>query len=251
MAVEAIDTIVKPKTVNPADDGRIHIHDVPDAATIKKTAAISAEALDFPILSNNEVKITEAPPIAEKVTEAAVPVLGGEINTDEKRLEALTTELNSTLASHPNFMIKIAELVREILQLTQQISERDRTRIEDMKTKYNNLSETSSESMRSKGNTNVYMTLAAFCVQFGALAFTNENDQRFVKSLADQFPQLGSFFTSRQDAAQSEAMNKINLINTEIQNITNNQSSQSGWKEQIIAAFNEAKQWLQKASSAN
>lgn len=150
-----------------------------------------------------------------------------------------------------NFLHKMSELIREILYLTQQISEKDRKSIEDMKVKYHEHSAISADSLRSKGNANVIITAIAFVGQFVAVAFKDEGQQKLARSIAEQIPTLGTFFTLRYDARQTSAMNELTLLNTEMQNIQNNQSSQSGWKDQVLQQLTEVKQWLQKASNPN
>jgi hypothetical protein len=147
-----------------------------------------------------------------------------------------------------SFVIQLRDLVRELLQLTLQVSERDRHEIERMKEEYHRHSETVADAFRSKGNANLAIAVVSFALQFGSLAFSNEQDQKLVQSVAGQVPNVGSFFTGKTEANQSRSSNLLALINTEYTNKTTEKSSQGNWKQELIQAMQEVLATLRKAS---
>jgi hypothetical protein len=150
-----------------------------------------------------------------------------------------------------NFLIQIKELVSEILDLLHQVSDQDRRKTDGMKQKYENLTSRSSDSLLSKGDNGALVATASLLVQFGAMFFAAESDQKLIGALAQQIPQLAGMITSQTDADLNRFNSQLQLLNTEMQNLITKQGNEGSSKETILRILDEVKQWMQKAASHN
>jgi hypothetical protein len=235
----------------------IHASKLPNGETIFRTLPIARENIQPIPISYRDIEITDVPEGADEVARVALPILSDrsiEQLLDDR--DGIATELVNVLAEAEttdepplNFLSKVSKLIQELLHLTHLISERDRTRTEEMKLKYHKLTDQAGDTLRSKGFTTVIVAIVGLGVNLGALGFSNAEDRNLVQELGKQVPQLASMFTSDQDRRISHANDEKSLLNTEI--LALQQNTQSNLKEQLFSLHEAVKQWMAKASNSN
>jgi hypothetical protein len=159
-------------------------------------------------------------------------------------------------AKEYNFLIQVNQLVAEIMQLLSKLSDRDRKKTDHMKKEYDAFNNRVSGAIKEKGavqfggagiTLGIMIVGAALC-GYGTIS---ANSFSAISQIGGQVPGLSSIWTAGLDAEASKYGNKINLINTDLQNTASKSSDNSGWKNELIQALNDVKEWLRASTRSN
>jgi hypothetical protein len=166
-------------------------------------------------------------------------LLGPDATTDDKR----------------GFMIQVNELVADILKMISKLNDRDRQKNDHMKKEYGMLNHEIGHAIEARGKTNFWSNVGALFARIGGSiiggAIGSESFTKAADALGQQIPGLTGILTTGHEVTQTMSSNKLSLITTEMQNISQKSGDNSGWKNELTQSLNDVRQWMTSAARSN
>lgn len=156
-----------------------------------------------------------------------------------------------------NFVVRVRELVAQLLAQLSRISENDRKQVETLKKEYRTSAQKAADMQVNMGWSGVAVAALAFAVNLSQFMISNPNvntqrtDREIIQFLAGQIPNAGALFRDRYQAKQMEFGAVRDLRNQEIQMKNSKTQSESGSKQEILQLLTTALQLLKGASDRN
>lgn len=114
---------------------------------------------------------------------------------DRSHAVALATALVANPPIEANYLIKVRNLVAQILAQLSRIAEKDRTQIDDIKTKYRDATKEYVRLQRELGNNGLHCTVVALAASFLQFVSPHQTDREIINLFAKEGSRtLGEMF---------------------------------------------------------
>lgn len=209
-----------------------------------------AGAEDVPSPVQDDISMSEDIDLEEDDSSAPV-----DIEEPEESVPVAPIELPSL--EDVNFVVRVRELVAQLLAQLSRISENDRKQVETLKKEYRTSAQKAADMQVNMGWSGVAVAALAFAVNLSQFMISNPNintqkaDREIIQFLAGQIPTAGNLFRDRYQAKQMEFGAVRDLRNQEIQMKNSKTQSESGSKQEILQLLTTALQLLKGASDRN
>lgn len=168
---------------------------------------------------------------------------------DEKKLASDVEALSNNV----NFVVRMRQLMLQLLEQFSKISDADRKQVEILKREYR-LSAHNAADMQSKiGVAGFWIAAISFATSLSRFMTKNPDDRQVVDFLAQQLGGngAGTLVTSHYQAKLMEYSSVRDLRNTEINMKNSKTQSESGNKQEFLATFKEILMLMKSASDRN
>lgn len=149
-----------------------------------------------------------------------------------------------------SFVLRIQNLVLQILQQLARTAEHDRSLSKEWKSVYKQTSQEAAELTKKIGGAAPWIAVAGLAISLCSGLTADPGRQKLIQSLAEQGPNsVGQFYTSRLQCKQAEEQAKSSLTLQEIQSKSQKASAEASSKGEILQLLHAALESLRKASS--
>jgi hypothetical protein len=152
-----------------------------------------------------------------------------------------------------NYMIRLQELIGELLKLQTRISERDKKRTEELKVKYKTTCGESAALTRTSGKWNFWGSMTGFVILMASqyAAQSNADTGALLKFLADNGCQnLTQLFQSQINSDLRKVDGLTQLLNAEYTAATQKGSSEGNNKQELISILEKLLESIRSAARA-
>ncbi len=230
----------------------IGINQREDASTIKKTQHFQPPVLETGSPSPsliNRVSLGEV----ERAETASTIIANQLSGIDSEHFQAVEKAITNGENREPdtNYIIKVQCLVAQILAQLNRISEKDRTQIDQLKSKYKSKALEAADLQRTLGAHGLKFSLVALGASFLQFTTPFQSDRDILNILTREVcPKVGDLFGSSIQADMGQANSISSLLINEYQAKTSKGSSDASSKQEIISILEKALESLKRAASA-
>lgn len=179
------------------------------------------------------------------------PLLEEMRQIEPEHLNAIDKILSQNDSIEPNYLIKIQNLVGQILVQLNKIAEKDRTQIEDLKLKYKNAIKDSADKLRELGSHGFkfsMIAMAGVCCQF--LSPYQEDRDILAYFAKEGIRGIGDVFGNQIQSDMKKVEGLSSLLYAEYQAKTQKGQSDAGSKQEVIALLDKVLESLKRAAQA-
>lgn len=236
-------------------DTTIRLSDREDEETVTKTKSLPMPKT-FP-LSNKSLlgRVTEGPIEEIQTSNDPLPIDADIVEQlkeiDPEHFQAVEKAILENAQPDTNYMIKIRNLIAQILVQLNKIAEKDRTQIDEMKTKYKNSTLEAANLQRDLGWNGLKFSGVALAASFLQFLSPHQSDREIVNIFAKECcPKLGDMFGSSIQANMHQSNSLANLVLQEYTAKTQKGQSDSSNKQELIGILDKVLQSVKEAARA-
>jgi hypothetical protein len=172
----------------------------------------------------------------------------------EVQKEALKTELPEIemLKEMPEndqraFLTLYADLVAQLLHILARFGDRDRMKNDHMKKQYDLLNKEVGGAIGDRGSTTFWSNLFGFGVKFGSALvggiLKSDPISKLGEIVGAQIPNFTNLWTTKYEQTQSLSSNKLSMLSTEMQAISQKSGDTSGLRSEFLQFLNKVEQY--------
>lgn len=230
-----------------ANDSTVNLADREDEKTVRKTQLVS-DSIPKKMLTNTTL-------IGREITEGEVqdpPLIDQLKEIDHEHFVAVEKALTEPTSFEPNYIIRVQNLVGQILVQLNRIAEKDRVQIEGMKSKYQRSTQQVANSLRALGSHGLQFSMLVFGASFLQFLSPYQSDRKIANIFAKEVcPKLGNLFggaTIQINKYQAESI--ANLVLQEYSAKTQKGGSDANTKQEITSILDKILESLKRAAQA-